>query len=222
MKVNPQSWYLANPFIRRYVVGLLLLPIAAAGCAGPTCDNPSASGTSELELGEIRSDLLCRDGTVRISIAVEGNHFYTMLGDFSGSLLVNNKASGRIFGSPIPPNVEFVFSGLDQLIGNVERSFFARSSGTVTVEVTNASEGFVQGGQGIADLFGDFTIITTRFRMVDSGVEDHGESPEDASGSRQMAGRLPERSAAATNSTISACPSKQERPIESSSRPRRI
>lgn len=181
MMVNLQSRFLAQPFILLYVVGILLLPIAAIGCAGSTCENPSVSGTSELKLGDLRKDILCPGGTVRVSLDVEGNHFYTMIGEFSGSLLGNNKAAGRIFGSPIPSDVEFEFTGIDQLVGILQTSFFAQSSGTITVEATNQSAGFAQGEQGVVSLLGDLKVIETQFRVMDSGVEDHGERPEDAS-----------------------------------------
>ncbi len=180
MKVSLQRRFWVKRFHSWIVVGILFIPIAAAGCAGPTCNDPSASGTFEYKLGELRSDVLCLGATVRALVQVEGNHFYTMLGDFSGSLLGSNIVQGRMFGSPITSDVDFEFTILDQLTSNIERSFFAQSSGIVTVEVINESEGFVQGGQGLASVLGDFTIIETRFRIVDSGVEDHGEHPEDA------------------------------------------
>ena len=180
MKVSSQRRSWAKRFHSWILVGILFLSIAVTGCAGPACNDPAASGTPELKVGEIRSDVLCRGATVRVLLQVEGNHFYTMLGDFSGSLLGSNTVHGRMFGSPITSDVDFEFNILDQLTGNIERSFFAQSSGIVTVEVTNGSEDFVQGGQSLASVLGDFTIIETRFRIVDSGVEDHGEHPEDA------------------------------------------
>lgn len=180
MKFISTLWQRVKRFTRRYTVGILLLPVIMTGCARPVCEDPSASSTPAIRLGELRSDVLCQGGTVRVSIAVEGGHFYTMLGDFIGSPLGNNMVTGRMFGPPVSPDIEFQFGNLDELSGTLIRSFFARTTGNVTIELTNESRLFVQGVEETVTLFGDFTIVETRFQMVDSGVEDHGELPENA------------------------------------------
>ena len=76
--------------------------------------------------GDLRSDVLCRGSTVRVSVAVQDNHFYTMLGDLSVSLLGNNKIIGRMYGPPISEDIKFTFTGFDQLTENIVQSFFAR------------------------------------------------------------------------------------------------
>ncbi len=123
MKVSSQSSFFVKRLSRRQVISIMFLSFAANGCTGQTCSDPSASGTFDYKLGELQSDVLCRGATVRALVQVEGNHFYTMLGDFSGSLLGSNMVQGRMFGSPITSDVDFEFTILDQLTGNIERSF---------------------------------------------------------------------------------------------------
>jgi len=153
---------------------------AAAGCfERQTCYNPASSGAKDLQVGEVREDLLCWDAAVRLRLHVSGGHYYAVLLDLIGAAFGANKASLRLDGLPLEGSLEFQFGKVDALGGNLERSFYAARDGEVLLELANMSEKSTQGG-GTGGLLGDDTILLTVLQVVDSGPEDHGAGPDEA------------------------------------------
>lgn len=177
---------LATPFL----LGLGCLP-------GPADSGEPGSGIrgpADLNLGQPVGGTLGGGQTLDALAEVSENHVYRLLADIKPSGVMGTvgldatvTVSGTPLSAPITTSVGTYSGGSSNPYGDTPPQFFqALSDGTVAVEVTNNSKGFIEGigAGGVFNLFdrlmGDTSIVTYTLTLTDEGIDDNGSSPETA------------------------------------------
>lgn len=148
--------------------------VAILGCSQP----PAFIDGGILEPGVEESGTLTEGQTVRYTVEAQGSHHYAVSVVASAGTLGLPDFRLTASGEPLEKEKSADLFGI--LRPQATTSFFTIASGSVRLSVRNRTEGLAVSGGAVDFLIGDLTSANYRILVEDLGLDDHGQTPEEA------------------------------------------